>query len=562
MNARKAISTRLFICLATVALFLSEAPFANAQAPKLGREYYEDNVDLGFKVKMPKDWEFIPPQPGQDEQIGKFTPEFNKRIDFAGGRDSLWLDAYLLKFDRRDEDDKRAFDFDRALDKAVESTYRYTARKLERIETKDLKIDKVPSKEVLYKGLTGETEVHVYAMQYFLSDDLVVAYLFDAPAERKKWRKWESSISKLCKSFKRVEVELVDGGEVKEGDSVYRSSKRGALMKEVRKNPGWQLFETENYFIITSSEDREFVKELETRLEAIRDIYEKLYPLRDAERVRLKMAKRVSEAKEQKRKEREERGEEDEGDRDRTTAGGPTPLELSRCSVVRVCKSRGQYMEYGGPPGSAGYWNYRDEELVLYDDKGGGGRGDTWAVLNHEAFHQYIFYFYGNLAPHSWYNEGTGDFFSGYQLKAGRFTLKPFDWRVQTIRDAIKADDYVPMPEFLRYTQQEYYAEGGRNYAQGWSLIYFLRTGKKNAKGWNSDWDSILDDYLNALNDAWIEVKVQNILKNGVEFGEDGRITVDFSNSDEDDARAKAVDIAIAGIDWEEFEAAWRAYTL
>ena len=309
MSARKYISTRLFTCLTTVALFVSEAPFASAQAPKLGREYYEDNVDLGFKVKMPKDWEFIPPQPGEDELIGKFTPEFNKRIDFAGGRDSLWLDAYLLKFDRRGEDDKRAFDFDRALDKAVDSTYRYTAKKLERIETKDLKIDKVPSKEVLYKGLTGETEVHVYAMQYFLSDDLVVAYLFDAPAERKKWRKWEPSITKLCKSFKRVEVELVDGGEVKEGDSVYRSSKRGALMKEVRKNPGWQLVETENYFIITSSEEREFVKELETRLEAIRDIYEKLYPLKDAERVRLKMAKRVSEAKEQKRKERDERGE-------------------------------------------------------------------------------------------------------------------------------------------------------------------------------------------------------------------------------------------------------------
>jgi hypothetical protein len=286
--------------------------------------------------------------------------------------------------------------------------------------------------------------------------------------------------------------------------------------------------------------------------------------LKDAERVRIKMAERVAEAKAQKEKERRDRGDEEEDDsKDRTSAGGPTPLELSRCSVVRICKSRGQYMEYGGPGGSAGYWNSRDEELVLYDDKAGGGRSATWSVLNHEAFHQYIFYFYGNLAPHYWYNEGTGDFFAGYQLRSGRFVLKPFAWRVQTIRGAIKSGDYAPMEEFFRYTRSEYYGENiGQNYAQGWSLIYFLRTGKKSAKGWNSDWDSLLDDYLDALNDAWIDVKVENILKNDVEIGEDGRITFDFSDSSEDDARTKAIEITLVGIDWEEFEAAWKAYTL
>jgi len=565
MSTLTALSRRFLPGLAVLTLFVAEAPIASSQAPKVGREYYEDNVDLGFKVKMPKDWEFIPPQPDETRRIGKFTPKFNKYLDLNSGQDQLWLDAFLVKFDRRESKSDRAYDYDEALDKYADRLFSGVTDP-QRLETKELKIDKVPSKEILYLAKTrGGTDVHIYAMQYFFSEDLVVAYLFDAPADKKKWRKWQSAIKNICKSMRRVDLKEVKGGEVKDGDSVYRSSKRAKLLKEVKTQPGWELIETENYFIVTSCDDRDFVREVERRLEAIRDIYERLYPLKDAERVRIKMAKRIAEAEAEKEKERKDRGEEEDEDdsKDRTSTGGPTPLELSRCSVVRVCKSQGQYSEYGGPFGSAGYWNYRDEELVIYDDKAGGGRSDSWATLNHEAFHQYIFYFYGNLAPHSWYNEGTGDFFAGYQLKAGRFTLKPFDWRVQTIREAIKSGDYVPMEEFFRYTQRDYYGENiGQNYAQGWSLIYFLRTGKKSAKGWNSDWDSLLDDYLDALNDAWIDVKVENILKDDIEIGEDGTITFDFSDSSEEDARSKAVEIAIAGIDWEEFEAAWKAYTL
>src|SRR6185295_6401863 len=155
---------------------------------------------------------------------------------------------------------------------------------------------------------------------------------------------------------------------------------------------------------------------------------------------------------------------------------------------------------YGGPPSSAGYWNSNAEELVLYVDKDNGIRG-TWAVMNHEAFHQYIFYFYGNIAPHSWYNEGTGDFYAGLEYKNKRFTLKKFDWRVSTIKDGIQQDEgilkdkeafkdpnkrgIVPLKDFVRFSQAEYYnagnnkyqLDGHRNYAQGWSFIYFLRTG-------------------------------------------------------------------------------------
>ena len=44
------------------------------------------------------------------------------------------------------------------------------------------------------------------------------------------------------------------------------------------------------------------------------------------------------------------------------------------------------------------------------------GEDATWETLSHETFHQFIFYFYGSLSPHSWYNEGQGDYFAGAKM--------------------------------------------------------------------------------------------------------------------------------------------------
>ena len=177
---------------------------------------------------------------------------------------------------------------------------------------------------------------------------------------------------------------------------------------------------------------------------------------------------------------------------------------------------------------------------MLYDDQKGGGRANTWAVLNHEAFHQYVFYFFGNLSPHSWFNEGTGDFFSGFQLEGSRFKLEPFNWRIGTVKENIDpknpAGKYAPLKELVRWSQAEYYGQnkyklgGGENYAQGWSFIYFLRTGKKKAKDWNPAWETILDTYLRTL--------------------------VETDDLD------KAVDKAFAGVDWNELERVWKNYIL
>lgn len=185
----------------------------------------------------------------------------------------------------------------------------------------------------------------------------------------------------------------------------------------------------------------------------------------------------------------------------------PPARPVTALSVVKVTQDPEQYRAYGGPDGSAGYWNWVSRELVFFcksDDY-----NLTLDVLNHEAFHQYIFYAVGQVSPHSWFNEGHGDYFAGFNLVEGKFKPGKFAWRQPTIREAIEGNNHVPLKEFLKYSQAEYYRRGGQprnggdvrqNYAQGWSLVYFLRTTK------DPGYMPILDRYFESLKNgvsAW-----------------------------------------------------------
>ena len=85
------------------------APAANAQAPKVG-DYFVDDSDLGFKIKMPKDWSFIPPKVGENNLLGKYNP--NNQVAVPSGRNtSIYLECWMVKFDRRAKS-KRTLDIE------------------------------------------------------------------------------------------------------------------------------------------------------------------------------------------------------------------------------------------------------------------------------------------------------------------------------------------------------------------------------------------------------------------------------------------------------------------
>ncbi|MFQ5845295.1 MAG: hypothetical protein ACE5JG_09950, partial [Planctomycetota bacterium] len=117
----------------------------------------------------------------------------------------------------------------------------------------------------------------------------------------------------------------------------------------------------------------------------------------------------------------------------------------------------------------------------------------------HEAFHQYIHYAVGDVAPHSWFNEGHGDYFAGHNYRSHKFRAAPFRWRTGIIANAIAQKTYVPLLDFLKYTQGEYYSNPGLCYAQGWSLVYFLReVERRRIKKYKKYW-GVLDRYFEAI---------------------------------------------------------------
>lgn len=527
------------------------AAVAHAQVPKAG-DYYTDDTLYGFELKMPKNWEFVPPQPGQTSLIGKYDPKNSLSVSI-GREESVWLHSWMIVFDRRPKPDPEPlFDEDGVtLEIEWDPNYRDVGEWIEDYMGQFAGWEELESEELKLKDKTVEgtkyiftangrsidnPEVRAYAAVYEIEEDVEVAIVWNGPGEDKGWRKYEKAFDSMARTFRRVEIREIELDDIDPDfvdDGSPRSERLKLLYDEIQRNPGWEIRTTENYIVISNNDDEEFVEELMERIEKIRDIFVEDYPPEEARRV-------ANDEDDPSRRDRpREDADEDtssDDDENRSISVQADPFAEARASVVRICKNAAQYHSYGGPGGSAGYWSSHHRELVVYDDKAGGGRNDTWAVLNHEAFHQYIYYFYGEIAPHSWYNEGTGDFYAGYFYQHRKFKLKPFWWRLPVIANMLREERYVPLDELVRMTQGQYYSSSshgtgpGDHYSQGWSFIWFLRQGPESCRAWNEGWDHILDTYLETLAE-----------------------TGDLDRS---------VDVAFDGVDWDEMTAAWSNFIL
>ena len=273
----------------------------------------------------------------------------------------------------------------------------------------------------------------------------------------------------------------------------------------------------------------------------------------------------------------------------------PPSGPIDATSVVRVCGDRGEYLAYGAPADSEGYWSAYDQELVFYDNNPSRTPDDsTLSVLYHEAFHQYVFYAAGHVSPHSWFNEGHGDFFSGARFKDGKFRIEPYPWDLFPIQKAIEKgsrgdtrDDpkakekgpeegYYPLKRLVAMTQDEYYLRPEVCYAQGWSLVYFLRAIVPTKPEWKAKWGGILDTYFQTLCAASADAARRpqpekpksgdgsppDAAPGTAPAGDEGsgRSTAPPSTDDEDPAvLSKALEAAFQGVDFDELEAAWKS---
>lgn len=272
-----------------------------------------------------------------------------------------------------------------------------------------------------------------------------------------------------ARSLERIQLGTADTGSSDESlsNQGFREQVRAKLVK------GWQAYDTPHFIFVTNTKNKSLIDQILVDLELMRDVYLERFP----------------------------------------------PVEgvdmESVISAVRFCQTYKDYEAYGGPPGTGGYWNYVDEELVLVDVqtldpavlKANPNLKNIQVldVLYHEAMHQYFFYANGNLAPASWYNEGFGEVFGGavpdrVKKKVARIDRNKF--RMAWLKNSQQNQAWPDLKAFLKMSQREFYgASSLQNYAFAWAFCFFLEEHRKDPKG-NKEWGAIPDAYLKNLREA------------------------------------------------------------
>lgn len=314
-------------------------------------------------------------------------------------------------------------------------------------------------------------------------------------------------------------------------DKLYASGKFRAVDKRKSARSelpkGWKAVDTENYLIVHHSKNEGLVNQIAREIEAMRQLYSEMFPATGS---------------------------------------------MDTLSIVRICRTKEEYHQYGGPPGTGGYWHPGNEELVFYDysytmktlDKDErramGGRvltdADSMLVLYHEAFHQYIYYAIGEFSPHDWFNEGYGDYFSGAVVpnNTGKvLRIDPSPWRIHLIKDMCEfGEGFVPLKQVLEAERPVFYhpSRVGAFYASAWSFVFFLKHGKEAQA--NEQWSKILPNYLANVTQAYRE----EVAALGDKPTLEQKTVAGFN------ARKKAHKATFGALDLAELEKAWRKYVV
>jgi len=498
---------RFVSCLAAVFLTSSLA---------LAQAVYEDQ-EHGFGVRPPKEWTQIPTSPTEKLTVAKWNGKRQEQAKKSIGNTRYvhTPNMEVKYFDQTTKMPGVGKDFDYL-------TYLKTMRGGDAPEVVEQKEGTVGSaKSITYQLRVAGQSSAIRVQATVVKTDAAI-YILELECMEDTLSSHSQEFAAVARSFHLIEAKKTAATESPvpkpKTPTTHLEEDPAAQQKfldeQIKKAElaGWKTgySPTKRYLFIYNAEEP-FVKELMWRIEAIRDHYEKLYP---------------------------------------------ATKSISAVSIVRVCKNIDDYHAYGGPPSTGGYWYSAARELVFFDNKNR-DRDYSYTVLCHEGFHQYIYYFYDNLAPHDWYNEGNGDYFAGAELnrtgntgKVGKINMVLE--RRTSIKEAIQKGTYVPLKQMFQYTHEQYYAPSqiGMCYGEGWSIVYFLRDGMKKYPK-NEKWEAILPDYLKNLQEAAAKAKADK----------KGKMIFDGEGSDEiREAAFKATFASWTDDDWKKLEDAWKNY--
>ena len=486
----------------------------------------EKRPDLGLEFQVPKSWEGLPTQPDEQWVVLIYQEKVDPKKPKRAQRPTLsivWIEHEPPKAAEGEQADQQPGE---RREKARATEPIASLESWTRQQMTGWTVGKAQGEPKKAKEWTGQEYALLAGKGAIAGLDgwawewrnatRTIAFVATCPKED-----WEANAAlwrKMASDAVVGEPEDKDAGKLERMysgkkllDVPYRIEVRKKLIR------GWRAEDAEHYILVTDSQDKPLIKRVLGDLPVIRKEYEKLFP--------------------------------------------PTQ-PITRASTVRVCKNQAEYLQYGGAERTAGYWNAGSEELVLYDNAADAKALkraddlDTFVVLYHEAFHQYIHYAAGELPPHTWFNEGYGDYFSGAVIVGGKLKeIGVNSWRCDTIREAVSLEKHIPWREIVKYEQREYYdpTKVYICYAQGWSMVYFLNKSKDVAR--NPAWKKILPTYFDTLKAAFKE-ELEPVPEEARKPGLRGFEEAGFR------ARTRANEAAFAGVDMDQIEAAWKIFVL
>lgn len=397
----------------------------------------------------------------------------------------------------------------------------------ETVEINGLDVHHLQFSWMAYKDVEVGLDVWTFPLDHA---DIHICYFLEDGIDKKDAK----VLLRSAKSFDFID--RVTDVEVDTSKRTYASQLAWAE-QEAAKTPGWRAIGTpsERFVILTSTDKKAFINTVIERLEVSRDVFERDFP---------------------------------------------PPAGFDAVSVVRICANQEQFMSFGVVPrGVAGYFSPSSVELVLYDNVEK-DRNSTYAVVSHEAFHQYCHFLFNQSEAHRWFDEGSGDYYGGMKIKGGRGKITPkmpagLD-RLGVIREMVRTDSYTPFEDHLNFNHQQWKNHNGPtgvgSYAQSWSIIYMLREGalrNVSRKVWKDEYAEIIPNYVSTLNkgfeDAYEKIRKERIAKakkRDRELDPDDLNVNRFDLDPRDKQKIwKAAMAASWGkIDLEEFEANWKLY--
>lgn len=154
---------------------------------------------------------------------------------------------------------------------------------------------------------------------------------------------------------------------------------------------------------------------------------------------------------------------------------------------VRVIETQQAFQEYKSRVApqistNSGFYTSKDNEAVVFQ---GQNPEAMRAVVRHEASHVIVAGLYG-FTP-VWFNEGLAEYFEYLEISGQLRQISPVPHHLAYLKNSLSSGSLMALKDYIALSLQQWY--GGNleaNYAQAWSMVYFLmshRDGKQLLRG-------------------------------------------------------------------------------